>query len=156
MTPRTRRFLLQIIPFGVLWAIFGLILTTCTRLMIGAFGLRSALSQPLFCAPEFRREDRLQGMGRVGHHYGLPGDGVDRQQRPEVRQLSGRTGRLGHHLERPVEFRVLESVASFIAALHCGNVTTGEIGVIKKDIIFTGDVLNTTPRIQGLRNPPDA
>ena len=47
-------------------------------------------------------------------------------------------------------------VPTFKAALHCGNVTTGEIGVIKKDIIFTGDVLNTTPRIQGLRNPPDA
>jgi len=30
--------------------------------------------------------------------------------------------------------------------------TTGEIGVIKKDIIFTGDVLNTTARIQGLCN----
>ena len=26
--------------------------------------------------------------------------------------------------------------------------TTGEIGVIKKEIIFTGDVLNTTARIQ--------
>jgi adenylate cyclase len=31
-------------------------------------------------------------------------------------------------------------------------VTTGEIGVIKKDIMFTGDVLNTTARIQGLCN----
>ena len=30
--------------------------------------------------------------------------------------------------------------------------TTGEIGVIKKEIIFTGDVLNTTARIQGLCN----
>jgi adenylate cyclase len=40
----------------------------------------------------------------------------------------------------------------FKAGLHCGKVTTGEIGVIKKDIIFTGDVLNTTARIQGLCN----
>jgi adenylate cyclase len=31
-------------------------------------------------------------------------------------------------------------------------VTTGEIGIIKKEIIFTGDVLNTTARIQGLCN----
>ena len=30
--------------------------------------------------------------------------------------------------------------------------TTGEIGVTKKDIIFTGDVLNTTSRIQALCN----
>ena len=40
----------------------------------------------------------------------------------------------------------------FKAALHIGRVTTGEIGVIKKEIIFTGDVLNTTSRIQGLCN----
>ena len=43
-------------------------------------------------------------------------------------------------------------VPTFKAGLHCGRVTTGEIGVIKKDIIFTGDVLNTTARIQGLCN----
>ena len=40
----------------------------------------------------------------------------------------------------------------FKAGFHYGKVTTGEIGVIKKDIIFTGDVLNTTARIQGLCN----
>jgi class 3 adenylate cyclase len=43
-------------------------------------------------------------------------------------------------------------VPSFKAGFHFGKVTTGEIGVIKKDIIFTGDVLNTTARIQGLCN----
>ena len=43
-------------------------------------------------------------------------------------------------------------VPSFKAGLHEGKVTTGEIGEIKKDIIFTGDVLNTTARIQGLCN----
>ena len=36
--------------------------------------------------------------------------------------------------------------------LHCGRVTTGEIGVIKKDIVYSGDVLNTTSRIQSLCN----
>ena len=41
---------------------------------------------------------------------------------------------------------------AFKAGLHCGNVTTGEIGVIKREIIFTGDVLNTTARIQALCN----
>jgi class 3 adenylate cyclase len=40
----------------------------------------------------------------------------------------------------------------FKAGFHCGKVTTGEIGVIKKEIVFTGDVLNTTARIQGLCN----
>jgi len=43
-------------------------------------------------------------------------------------------------------------VPEFKAGFHYGKVTTGEIGVIKKDIIFTGDVLNTTARIQGLCN----
>lgn len=40
----------------------------------------------------------------------------------------------------------------FKAGFHYGKVTTGEIGIIKKEIIFTGDVLNTTARIQGLCN----
>jgi len=40
----------------------------------------------------------------------------------------------------------------FKAGFHCGRVTTGEIGTIKKEIVFTGDVLNTTARIQGLCN----
>ena len=33
---------------------------------------------------------------------------------------------------------------------HLGEVTTGEIGGLKKEIVYTGDVLNTTARIQGL------
>ena len=44
----------------------------------------------------------------------------------------------------------------FKAALHYGQVTTGEIGTVKKEILFTGDVLNTTARIQGLCNEYDA
>ena len=43
-------------------------------------------------------------------------------------------------------------VPTFKAGIHYGEVTTGEIGVIKKDIAFSGDVLNTTARIQGLCN----
>lgn len=39
-------------------------------------------------------------------------------------------------------------VPEFKAGMHCGEVTTGEIGLIKKDIIHTGDVLNTTARIE--------
>lgn len=41
---------------------------------------------------------------------------------------------------------------TFKAGLHHGKVTTGEIGKIKKDIIFTGDTLNATARIQSLCN----
>ena len=43
-------------------------------------------------------------------------------------------------------------VPTFKAGIHLGKVTTGEIGVIKKEITFSGDVLNTTARIQGLCN----
>ena len=43
-------------------------------------------------------------------------------------------------------------VPTFKAGVHGGTVTTGEIGVIKHEIIFTGDVLNTAARIQGLCN----
>lgn len=45
-----------------------------------------------------------------------------------------------------------DTVPKFKAALHCGDVTIGEIGKIKKDIVYTGDVLNTTARIQELCN----
>ena len=41
---------------------------------------------------------------------------------------------------------------SFKAGIHFGKTTVGEIGAIKKDIMFTGDVLNATARIQGLCN----
>jgi adenylate cyclase len=44
----------------------------------------------------------------------------------------------------------------FKAGLHFGMVTAGEIGSLKKEIIFTGDVLNTSARIQGLCNQYDA
>lgn len=39
-------------------------------------------------------------------------------------------------------------VPEFKAGYHIGEVTAGEIGIVKKDIIYTGDVLNTTARIQ--------
>ncbi len=43
-------------------------------------------------------------------------------------------------------------VPTFKAGIHVGRVTTGEIGVIKKEIVFSGDVLNTAARIQSLCN----
>lgn len=38
-------------------------------------------------------------------------------------------------------------VPSFKAGIHYGQVTVGEIGIIKRDITCSGDVLNTTARI---------
>ena len=39
-------------------------------------------------------------------------------------------------------------VPEFKAGIHIGTATVGEIGVLKKEIAFSGDVLNTTARIQ--------
>ncbi len=47
-------------------------------------------------------------------------------------------------------------VPDFKAGFHVGEVTIGEIGTLKKDIIYTGDVLNATARIQGLCNSYEA
>lgn len=41
---------------------------------------------------------------------------------------------------------------TFKAGIHLGKATTGEIGALKKEIFFLGDLLNTTARIQGLCN----
>jgi len=39
-------------------------------------------------------------------------------------------------------------VPEFKAGLHYGNVTVGEVGVVKKDLIFSGDAINTTAHIR--------
>ena len=44
----------------------------------------------------------------------------------------------------------------FKAGMHLGEVTTGEVGALKTEIVFTGDVLNTTARIQSLCNQYNA
>ena len=41
-------------------------------------------------------------------------------------------------------------VPSFKAGFHCGKVVAGEVGIVKRDITYSGDVLNTTSRIQSL------
>ena len=40
----------------------------------------------------------------------------------------------------------------FKAGIHYGHVMAGEVGVVKRDIVFSGDVLNTTARIQSKCN----
>lgn len=47
-------------------------------------------------------------------------------------------------------------VPEFKAGLHFGPVTSGEVGVLKRDIVFSGDVLNTAARIQSECNKLDA
>ena len=43
-------------------------------------------------------------------------------------------------------------IPDFTAGTHVGEVTVGEIGALKKKIVFVVDVLNTTTRIQGICN----
>jgi class 3 adenylate cyclase len=43
-------------------------------------------------------------------------------------------------------------IPNFKAGMHFGKVTTGTVGTLKKEIIYTGDVLNTASRIEGLCN----
>lgn len=44
---------------------------------------------------------------------------------------------------------------TFKAGIHCGKVMVGELGQIKRDIVFSGDVLNTTARIAATCNQLD-
>ena len=41
-------------------------------------------------------------------------------------------------------------VPAFKGGIHCGKVVVGEIGIIKRDISYSGDVVNTSSRIQGM------
>lgn len=45
-----------------------------------------------------------------------------------------------------------QAVPMFKVGIHCGQVMVGELGKIKRDIAFSGDVLNTTARIQAQCN----
>ncbi len=38
-------------------------------------------------------------------------------------------------------------IPAFKAAIHIGHVVVGEIGVIKREIVYSGDILNTTSRM---------
>jgi len=48
-----------------------------------------------------------------------------------------------------------DQVPQFKAGIHLGEVMVGEIGKVKRDIAYSGDVLNTTARIQGECNKND-
>jgi adenylate cyclase len=50
----------------------------------------------------------------------------------------------------PVYLRDFGTPVHCRAGLHCGPVVTGEMGSIKKEIVFLGDTVNTAARIQEL------
>ena len=48
--------------------------------------------------------------------------------------------------------RKYDIVPEFRVGIHAGKVTVGEIGVLKKDLAMSGDVMNTTARIRSACN----
>jgi adenylate cyclase len=44
--------------------------------------------------------------------------------------------------------REFGAAVNFRAGLHCGEVVAGEMGTVKKEIVFLGDTVNTAARIQ--------
>jgi adenylate cyclase len=44
--------------------------------------------------------------------------------------------------------RIYGVIPEFRVGIHLGDVTVGEIGVVKKDIAMSGDTMNTTARIR--------
>lgn len=59
------------------------------------------------------------------------------------------------HSRRDYYLSEFGHVPEFKAGVHFGEVITAEIGDIKKEIVYNGDVLNTTARIQSMCNPFD-
>ncbi len=57
-------------------------------------------------------------------------------------------------VERQRDYYLAEfgHVPEFKAGLHFGDVITAEVGDLKKEIVYNGDVLNTTARIESLCN----
>ncbi|MGB0950181.1 MAG: adenylate/guanylate cyclase domain-containing protein, partial [Marinirhabdus sp.] len=54
--------------------------------------------------------------------------------------------------QRPRYLKRYGHVPEFKAGYHYGDVMVGELGQIKREIVFSGDVLNTTSRIQEMCN----
>jgi len=51
---------------------------------------------------------------------------------------------------RDYYYKTYGIVPAFKAGIHAGNVIAGEIGIFKRDITYSGDVLNTASRIRSM------
>jgi adenylate cyclase len=56
------------------------------------------------------------------------------------------------HAHRDYFLQTYGVVPEFKAGVHAGEVITAQIGELKREIVYNGDVLNTTARIQSLCN----
>jgi adenylate cyclase len=93
-----------------------------------------------------------------GEIYSYVGDEVIITWTLEKGILYNQCVRCFFEIERLIEERAgnylhkYQTVPRFKAGIHLGEVTIGEIGKIKKLITYTGDVMNTTARIQSICN----
>lgn len=59
-----------------------------------------------------------------------------------------------NNLEKRASYykQLYNQIPDFKAGLHCGKLIIAEVGTIKKELAYHGDVINTASRIQGLCN----
>lgn len=93
----------------------------------------------------------VQSRGEV---YQYVGDEVVISWKMKYGLRSGNTIRCFYNMKRMLKYREKRYLdrygyfPEFKVGIHCGSVMVGEIGKIKREIAFSGDVLNTTSRIQ--------
>lgn len=100
-------------------------------------------------------EPVLGSKGEVSHYIG---DEAVLTWRPENGLKDGRILRCFFEIQDVVSSNADDytfefgMVPGFKAGAHLGTVVATQVGEIKSEIVFHGDVLNTTARIQGLCN----
>jgi adenylate cyclase len=89
-----------------------------------------------------------------GEVYQYVGDEIVISWKMKNGLKSGNTIRCFYNMKRMLKYREKRYMdrysyfPEFKVGIHCGGVMVGEIGKIKREIAFSGDVLNTTSRIQ--------
>ena len=93
----------------------------------------------------------VQSRGEV---YQYVGDEIVISWKMKHGLKGGNTVRCFYNMKRMLRYRRKRYMQrygffpEFKVGIHCGSVMVGEIGKIKREIAFSGDVLNTTSRIQ--------
>ena len=97
----------------------------------------------------------LQTKAEVSHYIG---DEAVLTWTMEAGLANANCVRIFFEFEKSINRRILYYIENyglvpgFKAGAHCGKVVATEVGQVKSEIVFHGDVLNTAARIQGLCN----
>jgi adenylate cyclase len=92
-------------------------------------------------------------LNNQGEIYQYVGDEVVVAWKQETGRENNRCVRCFFDIKERVEekrehyLRRYGVVPSFKAGIHCGKVVAGEVGILKRDITYSGDVLNTASRM---------